>query len=53
MGSNNEAVMALKLIAATAEKLAYDLEHNRLWPGQLAAGAKVIAAQLADVKEAR
>lgn len=44
------AIMSLKLIAAKAEKLAYDLEHNKLWEGDLIAGTSEIQAALQDVK---
>ena len=42
------AVMALKLIAAKAQKLAYDLENGKLWEGQLADGIAEIRSQLTD-----
>ena len=42
------AVMALKLIAAKAQKLAHDLENGKLWEGQLADGISEIRGQLAD-----
>lgn len=44
------AVMALKLIAAKAAKLADDLERGRLWEGDLAAGVAEIRKQLADAE---
>ncbi len=43
------AVMALQVIAATANKLAYDLENGRLWEGELAAGVADMQRQLDDV----
>jgi hypothetical protein len=45
------AVLALRLIAALAAKLANDLERGRLWEGELAEGAAKIAAALRDVRE--
>ena len=42
------AVMALKLIAAKAAKLADDLERGRLWDGELASGVQEIRRQLDD-----
>ncbi len=42
------AVMALRVIAATAQKLAHDLEHGRLWEGDLARGIHEIQAQMRD-----
>lgn len=44
------AVMALKLIAAKAAKLADDLERGRLWEGELAEGVVEIRKQLADAE---
>lgn len=45
------AVMALKLIAAKAAKLADDLERGRLWEGELASGVAEIRKQLADAEQ--
>lgn len=42
------AVMALRVIAATAQKLAHDLEHGRLWDGELSRGLSEIQAQMRD-----
>ena len=42
------AAMALKVIAAMAQKLAHDLEHGRLWEGELSNGLAEIQAQLRD-----
>jgi len=42
------AVLALKLIAATAEKLARDLEQGRLWDGDLSRGLAEIQRQMRD-----
>lgn len=44
------AVMALKLIAAKAAKLADDLERGRLWDGELTSGVAEIRKQLADAE---
>ena len=52
MADNKLAIMSLKVIAAKAEKLAYDLEHNRLWEGQLQQGIEDITRQLRDVESA-
>lgn len=49
MGDTRLAIMALKLIAAKAERLAYDLENRRLWEGDLSRGISEIQAQLNDV----
>ena len=51
MSDNILAVMALKVIAAKAEKLAYDLERNRLWEGELSQGVAEIYKALQDIKE--
>ena len=45
------AIMSLKLIAAKAEKLAYDLERGRLWEGELSQGISEIQKQLTDVMQ--
>ncbi len=44
------AVMALKLIAAKAAKLALDLECGSLWEGEPASGVAEIRKQLADAE---
>ena len=49
-GDKAVAVMALKLVAAKAEKLAHDLEKGRLWPGDLRDGIAEIAKQLDDAR---
>ena len=52
--SKSLAIMSLKLIAAKAEKLAYDLEHGRLWEGELGLGLQEIEKALDDARaEAR
>jgi hypothetical protein len=48
------AVLALRLIAAQAAKLADDLERSRLWEGQLDDGLQAIGKALSDaMAEAR
>lgn len=42
------AVMALRLIAAVAEKAANDLEQGRLWPGQLNEQLALIQSNIRD-----
>ena len=42
------AVLALKVIAATAAKLANDLERGRLWEGDLSHGLAQIQGQMRD-----
>lgn len=51
MGDKRLAIMALKVIAAKAEKLAYDLENGRLWEGDLSRGVAEIQGQLNDVMQ--
>lgn len=46
-----QSLLALKLIAAKAAKLAHDLEHGRLWDGDLQAGVAEIASALQQVRE--
>lgn len=52
MSDKRLVVMALRLIAAKAEKLAHDLESNRLWEGDLSRGAVEIRSALQDVEQA-
>ncbi len=47
------AIVNLRLIAAQAEKLADDLEHNRLWPGEYSQGVTVIENAFRDLPEER
>jgi hypothetical protein len=44
------ALLALKLVAAKAQKLAHDLEKGRLWDGDLSRGIAEIAAALEDAR---
>lgn len=47
---NNETkanVVRLNLIAAKATQLAHDVEHGKLWPGQLYEGLRDMNEQLA------
>lgn len=46
MDRKREIIMALKLIAAKAEKLGYDLENNKLWDGELERGLVEIQKSL-------
>lgn len=48
-----DALAALRLIAAQAEKLAQDVERGRLWPGEFSAGIATIAKALEDAGRAR
>ncbi len=41
-----DAVLALKIVAAKAEKLARDLDRGQLWEGELASGLQDIEKQL-------
>lgn len=50
--SKTEALLSLKLVAAKSEKLAYDLEHNKLWEGDLEKGIASIRAALNDAERA-
>ena len=43
-------VLALKLIAVKAEKLARDLENNQLWEGDLGRGLGQISEALDDAR---
>lgn len=47
------ALLALRLIAAKADKLADDLEHSRLWEGDLSRGLGEIQVALEDARRAR
>lgn len=47
------ALLALRLIAAQAAKLADDLEHDRLWCGQYADGLDVIKRALPDAERVK
>jgi len=51
MSDKRLAVMTLKLIAAKAEKLAFDIEMGRLWGGDLSRGIGEIQTQLNDVMQ--
>ena len=51
MENKEAAVMALRVIAATAAKAAHDLEHNKLWEGELSVVVQTISKQLSDVRE--
>ena len=46
--NQKRAVMALRLIAAVAEKAADDLENGRLWPGQLGDQLNLISMNMRD-----
>lgn len=46
----NTAVMALRVIAAIAQKTADDLEKGRLWDGDLAKARGEIQRQLVDAE---
>lgn len=48
MSQNNTALLALKAVAAKAAKLADDLEHGRLWEGDLSKGIDSIQSDLRD-----
>lgn len=43
------AAIALRAVAATAEKLADDIETGRLWPGEYEAALAQIGASLRSV----
>lgn len=43
-------VTTLKLIAAKAEKLAYDVENARLWDGDLSRGLSELRQQIDDAQ---
>lgn len=49
MDDRERAVAALNLIAAKAKKTADDLEHNRIWEGELQAATHEISRQMSDV----
>lgn len=46
-----EALLLLKLIAAEAEKLALDLENNKLWEGDFKSRSSVIVAHSYDLNK--
>ena len=45
------SIMALQVIASAAAKAAYDLEHGRLWEGDLEKVVEEIQRLLRDVRE--
>jgi len=45
------AVVALRLVAAQAQKLADDLDAGRLWPGDLSDGLSTINTALRDMPQ--
>lgn len=47
-----DVVLALNLIAAKAQKLARDLETNKLWEGDLPRGLAEIHSALQDAQSA-
>lgn len=51
MSNKDENVMRLQLIAAKAKQLASDVEHGRLWEGDLTQGLDEIREQLSRVNE--
>lgn len=50
--AGTEALLALKVVAEIAEKLAHDLEHGKLWEGELSQGIQEIKRQLQDAERA-
>lgn len=44
-----QAELALRAVAARANKLANDVANNRLWPGELATGVQQMKSDLTDV----
>lgn len=50
---NREAIVALRAIAAVAEKLADDLQNNRLWEGERDLAIGQIGAYLRSVPRER
>ena len=48
--NNQENVMALNVIANKAKQLAYDVEHHKLWEGDLKKGVAELNEQLSRVK---
>lgn len=53
MTAADREVVALRLVAATAEKLAGDLAAGRLWPGEKADALTQIHRALKDVANDR
>lgn len=45
------SLLALRQIAAVAEKAADDLQNHRMWPGDLSKAKSLIAQSLQDVVE--
>jgi hypothetical protein len=48
---NSDTTLRLELIAAKAKQLAVDLEHGKLWPGDLSRGLQEISEQLSRVQQ--
>lgn len=51
--SNKIAVMNLRVIATLAEKLASDLEGNRLWEGEFSTAMAQIQKAMRDIPSIR